>query len=40
VVDALTDARHFEILPPGAAGELRPIDDIEVQGNHLGEYPW
>jgi hypothetical protein len=40
VVDALTDARHFDLLPRGAAARLRPIDDIEVKGNHLGEYPW
>lgn len=39
VVDALTAARHFEILPPGGAALLRPIDGIEVRGNDLEEFP-
>ena len=39
IVDALTGARHFPILPPGASGRLRPIDEIEARSNLLKEYP-
>lgn len=39
VVDALTAARHFDILPPGAAGNLRPVDLVEARGNDLKEFP-
>lgn len=39
VVDALTAARHFSILPPGGEKRLRPIDDIEARSNLLREYP-
>ena len=39
MVDTLTSARHFEILPPGAARHLRPIDEIEARSNLLKEYP-
>ena len=39
VVDALTAARHFDILPPGAATHLRPVDAIEARGNDLDEFP-
>lgn len=38
VVDALTGARHFSILPPGAEKQLRPIDEIEARSNLLKEY--
>ena len=38
VVDSLTAARHFPILPPGSA-DLRPIDEIEDRSNQLKEYP-
>lgn len=38
MVDTLTGARHFEILPPGAARHLRPIDEIEARSNLLKEY--
>ena len=38
VVDALTGARHFPILPPGAEKQLRPIDVIEARSNLLKEY--
>lgn len=39
-VDALTGARHFAILPPGAgAADLRPIDEIEDLSNQLKEFP-
>lgn len=38
VVDALTGARHFSILPPGAEPHLRPIDEIEARSNLLKEY--
>lgn len=38
VVDALTGARHFSILPPGAEQHLRPIDEIEARSNLLKEY--
>ena len=36
----LTDARHYELLPPGmASGELRPIDLIVKRAASLREYP-
>jgi len=38
VVDALTGARHFSLLPPGAEKHLRPIDEIEARSNLLKEY--
>ena len=38
VVDALTGARHFPLLPPGAEKHLRPIDEIEARSNLLKEY--
>ncbi|MEI6241475.1 MAG: hypothetical protein WCR51_13890 [Planctomycetia bacterium] len=38
VVDALTGARHFSILPPGAEKHLRPIDEIEARSNLLKDY--
>jgi len=39
VVDALTAARHFPLLGPGAESHLRPIDEIEARSNLLREYP-
>ena len=39
MVDTLTGARHFSILPPGAARHLRPIDEIEARSNLLKDYP-
>jgi len=39
MVDTLTGARHFSILPPGAAQHLRPIDEIEARSNLLKDYP-
>jgi hypothetical protein len=39
LVDILTVARHFPIVPPEVASDLRPIDEIEVQGALLNEYP-
>jgi len=38
VVDALTGARHFPLLPPGGARCLRPIDEIEARSNLLKDY--
>jgi hypothetical protein len=38
VIDALTGARHFSILAPGAEKHLRPIDEIEARSNLLREY--
>ncbi len=38
MVDTLTGARHFSILPPGAARHLRPIDEIEARSNALRDY--
>ncbi|MFM7290490.1 MAG: hypothetical protein ACKO6B_04570, partial [Planctomycetia bacterium] len=37
LVDALTGARHFDILPAGAG--LRPIDEIEARANLLRDHP-
>ena len=39
VVDALTAARHFAILPRGAEVGLRPIDEIEARSGRLREHP-
>jgi hypothetical protein len=38
VIDALTAARHFSILPRGGESHLRPIDEIEARSNLLKEY--
>jgi hypothetical protein len=38
VADALTAARHFPLLPPGAERHLRPIDEIEARSNKLKDY--
>jgi hypothetical protein len=38
MVDILTIARHFPIVPPEAASDLRPIDEIERQGAMLNEH--
>lgn len=38
MVDILTTARHFPIVPPEAAGDLRPIDEIERRGALLSEH--
>lgn len=39
VVDALTAARHFRILPLEADLVLRPIDEIEARSNLLRDHP-
>ena len=39
MVDTLTAARHFEILPAGTKAGLRPIDEIEARANTLRDYP-
>lgn len=38
VIDALTSARHFSLLPPRGEALLRPIDEIEARSNLLKEY--
>jgi hypothetical protein len=38
MVDALTLARHFPIVPPEAASDLRPIDEIEQQSSRIFEH--
>ncbi len=38
IVDTLTGARHFPILPPQFRGPLRPIDEIEARSNLLRDY--
>lgn len=38
LVDALTVARHFPLVPPEAEGDLRPIDEIEERGSQLNEH--
>ena len=35
VVDSLTAARHFTILPSGGDRSPRPIDEIEARSNLL-----
>lgn len=39
MVDTLTAARHFPILPAGGEAALRPIDEIEARSNTLRDYP-
>ena len=38
LVDILTGARHFAILPAGSKSGLRPIDPIEARANALRDY--
>jgi hypothetical protein len=38
LVDALTGARHFDILPAGREPGLRPIDEIEARANTLRDF--
>ena len=38
MVDILTSARHYDILPTGKGPSLRPIDEIEARANLLREY--
>ena len=38
MVDALTGARHFPVLPPGMTHALRPIDEIEARSNRLRDF--
>jgi hypothetical protein len=38
IVDTLTGARHFSLLPTGLRGPLRPIDEIEARSNLLRDY--
>ena len=39
MVDRLTGARHFTLVPPGMDRELRPIDEIEARSNLLKDFP-
>ena len=40
IIETLTSARHFELLPKHFDGEdLRPIDTIEAESNGLTEHP-
>jgi hypothetical protein len=39
MVDVLTGARHFDILPAGRSSGLRPIDEIEARANLLRDHP-
>jgi hypothetical protein len=39
MVDVLTGARHFDILPVGMNAGLRPIDEIEARANLLRDHP-
>jgi hypothetical protein len=39
MVDTLTGARHFQILPVRQAPRLRPIDEIEARSNLLRDFP-
>ncbi len=39
LVDALTGARHFDILPASDGTRLRPIDAIEARANLLRDHP-
>jgi hypothetical protein len=39
VVDSLTAARHFALLPAAGRRSLRPIDEIEARSNLLRDHP-
>ena len=39
MVDVLTGARHFNILPAEEQSKLRPIDGIEARANALRDFP-
>ena len=39
MVDVLTGARHFNILPAEGQSKLRPIDEIEARANTLRDFP-
>lgn len=39
MVDVLTGARHFDILPEDGATRLRRIDEIEARANLLRDHP-
>ena len=39
MVDVLTGARHFDILPADGQSKLRPIDEIEARANLLRDHP-
>ena len=39
MVDVLTGARHFDILPAGMKAGLRSIDEIEARANTLRDFP-
>jgi hypothetical protein len=39
MVDRLTGARHYTLVPPGTDVELRPIDEIEARSNLLKDFP-
>jgi len=39
MVDVLTGARHFDILPADGQSKLRPIDEIEARANTLRDFP-
>ena len=39
MVDVLTGARHFDILPTDGQSNLRPIDEIEARANLLRDHP-
>ncbi len=39
LVDVLTGARHFDILPAAMNAGLRPIDEIEARANLLRDFP-
>jgi hypothetical protein len=38
IVDLLTAARHFRLLPPGGAKALRPVDCVERRAHRIDEY--
>jgi len=39
MVDVLTGARHFDILPADGQSKLRSIDEIEARANTLRDFP-
>jgi hypothetical protein len=38
VIDMLTRARHYSLVPRGHEGRLREIDDVEAEAQEMNEY--
>jgi hypothetical protein len=39
VIDLLTRARHYRLVPPGLENRLRDIDEVEAEAQAMSEFP-